>query len=117
MDFPDTEVSGGESSPSWISSATSSSISVVSVPFDVTGDGPTISLGEVIWRPFGDKLSSIEYGRRLEDSAELRADLQFVSWCCKVDVGGLHWFKTWGAGLRWRVGAHGEVGIGRKGRH
>lgn len=59
----------------WISSAASSSISVVSVPFDVTGDGPTMSLGLVIWAPFGERPSSIERGRRLEPSAEPRADL------------------------------------------
>jgi len=38
-------VFGGESSLSCTFSETSSSISVASVPFDVTGDGPTISFG------------------------------------------------------------------------
>jgi hypothetical protein len=33
-----------------IPSVSSSSISVVSVPFEVTGDGPTISLGLMSWR-------------------------------------------------------------------
>jgi hypothetical protein len=55
------------------SSATSSSISVVSVPFEVTGEGPTISDGLAIWALL---LPSIELGWRLDDSAELRADLQ-----------------------------------------
>lgn len=58
-----------------ISSAASSSISVVSVPFDVTGDGPTISLGLAIWALLGKSPPSIELGRRLEPSAEPRADL------------------------------------------
>lgn len=58
------EKSGGDDIPFCISSAASSSISVVAVPLEVTGDGPTISLGEVIWAPLGDKLSSIEYGRK-----------------------------------------------------
>jgi hypothetical protein len=35
---------GGSNGDSWTSDA-SSSISVVSVPFEVTGDGPTMSLG------------------------------------------------------------------------
>ena len=39
---------GGVGPSSSISSGTSSSISVVSVPFEVTGDGPTISIGLVI---------------------------------------------------------------------
>ncbi|SRR6266536_1866320 len=56
-------------------SVTSSSISVVSVPFEVTGDGPTISFGLVIWMPLGEGPPSIEFGRRLDESAELRADL------------------------------------------
>ena len=54
------------------SSAGSSSISVVSVPFDVTGDGPTISLGLASIAPFGESPPSIEWGLRL-DSAERRA--------------------------------------------
>lgn len=57
------------------SSAISSSISVVSVPFDVTGDGPTISLGLAIVAPLGESPLSIEFGLRF-DSAERRADLQ-----------------------------------------
>jgi hypothetical protein len=90
LDLEETEDSEGNNCSSCMSSATSSatssSISVVSVPLEVTGDGPVISLGEVIWRPLGDKLSSIEYGRRLEASPELRADLQLINhtdrgWC------------------------------------
>lgn len=71
----DPTILGGEGliSCACTSSATSSSISVVSVPFEVTGDGPTISLGLVICKPF--VLSSIELGRRWEDSCELRADI------------------------------------------
>jgi hypothetical protein len=57
------------------SSAISSSISVVSVPFDVTGDGPTISLGLAIVALFGESPPSIGFGLRF-DSAERRADLQ-----------------------------------------
>ena len=57
------------------SSAISSSISVVSVPFDVTGDGPTISLGLAIGALFGESPPSIGFGLRF-DSAERRADLQ-----------------------------------------
>jgi hypothetical protein len=45
------------------------------VPFDVTGDGPTISLGLAIIAPFGYIPPSIEFGLRF-DSAERRADLQ-----------------------------------------
>lgn len=73
------EKSGRVGSPFCISSAASSSISVVAVPFEVTGLGPTISLGEAICALLGDKLSSIEYGRRLDPSKELRADLRDVS--------------------------------------
>lgn len=75
----DPTILGGEGliSCACTSSATSSSISVVSVPFEVTGDGPTISLGLVICKPF--VLSSIELGRRWEDSCELRADLALIS--------------------------------------
>ena len=65
-----------------MSSEASSSISVVSVPFEVTGDGPTKSLGLINWRPLGERPSSIvaiaaiaDLGRREDDSAELRADL------------------------------------------
>ena len=63
------------------SSEASSSISVVSVPFDVTGDGPTISLGLVNCRPLSERPSSIpidDFGRSDEDSAELRADLSYI---------------------------------------
>jgi hypothetical protein len=85
----DSETCGGvglSSRP--ISSEASSSISVVSVPFDVTGDGPTISLGLVNCRPLGESPSSIaaidaiedieaiaDLGRSDDDSAEVRADL------------------------------------------
>lgn len=58
------------------SSATSSSISVVSVPFDVTGEGPTISNGLFRPAPLREEPPSIELGRRLEEPAELCADLQ-----------------------------------------
>jgi hypothetical protein len=58
------------------SSATSSSISVVSVPFDVTGEGPTISKGLFMPAPLTEEAPSIELGRRLEEPAELCADLQ-----------------------------------------
>jgi hypothetical protein len=64
---------------SWTtSSEASSSISVVSVPFEVTGDGPTISLGLISCRPLGETPSSIpidDLGRSDDDSAELRAEL------------------------------------------
>jgi hypothetical protein len=46
-----------------MSSATSSSISVVSVPLEVTGDGPTISLGLRTWKLFDD-IRFAELGRR-----------------------------------------------------
>ncbi len=58
------------------SSATSSSISVVSVPFDVTGEGPTISNGLFVPAPLTEEAPSIELGRRLEEPPELCADLQ-----------------------------------------
>ncbi len=58
------------------SGATSSSISVVSVPFDVTGEGPTISKGLFIPAPLREEAPSIELGRRLDEPAELCADLQ-----------------------------------------
>lgn len=53
-------------SPSWglsKSSAASSSISVVSVPFEVTGEGPTKSLGLSNWFGLEDILLA-ELGRR-----------------------------------------------------
>ncbi len=50
-------------------------MSVDSVPFDVTGDGPTMSLGLAIWAA-GDNPASIELGRRDDSSVELRADLR-----------------------------------------
>jgi hypothetical protein len=56
------------------SSPTSSSNSVDSVPFDVTGDGPTMSLGLSICGP-RNRPPSIEFGCRLVASAEFRADL------------------------------------------
>lgn len=76
----DPTILGGEglTSDASTSSETSSSISVVSVPFEVTGDGPTISLGLVICKPFVE-CSSIEFGRRWEDSWEFRVDLAYVS--------------------------------------
>lgn len=52
----------------------SSSISVVSVPFEVTGEGPTMSLGLKALGTAGDDLRSIEWGWR-DDSPELRAEL------------------------------------------
>lgn len=75
---PDVEIFDGLGRISSTSSAASSSISVVSVPFDVTGDGPTMSLGLglINWCiPFG---PSIEFGRRWECSMELRADLEGI---------------------------------------
>jgi hypothetical protein len=54
-------------------SPTSSSISVVAVPFEVTGDGPTMSLG--LGATAGERPPSIEPGRRLLPSRELRAEL------------------------------------------
>lgn len=45
------------------SSDISSSISVVSVPFDVTGEGPTMSLGLKICIEFDD-IRLTEFGRR-----------------------------------------------------
>ena len=50
-----------------ISSDASSSISVVSVPFEVTGEGPTISLGLIICIEFDDILLT-ELGRRRDES-------------------------------------------------
>jgi hypothetical protein len=58
------------------SGATSSSISVVSVPFDVTGDGPTISNGLFIFVVLSLVEPSLELGLRLDEPAELCADLQ-----------------------------------------
>jgi hypothetical protein len=58
------------------SGATSSSISVVSVPFDVTGDGPTISNGLCIFAVLRLVEPSIELALRLDEPAELCADLQ-----------------------------------------
>jgi len=54
----------------------SSSISVVSVPFEVTGDGPTKSRGLFIFVVFSFEALSIELGLRLDEPAELCADLQ-----------------------------------------
>lgn len=56
------------------SGATSSSISVVSVPFDVTGDGPTISNGLFIFVVLSLVEPSLELGLRLDEPAELCAD-------------------------------------------
>ena len=75
----DPVILGGVVLCSCASSENSSSISVVSVPFDVTGDGPTISLGLVICILLGESPPSIEVGCSLVDwfdSAELRADLE-----------------------------------------
>ena len=76
---------------SWAtSSEASSSISVVSVPFEVTGEGPTISLGLIICRPLGESPSSIpidDLGRSDEDSAELRADLSRI-------ISRVHWNQS-----------------------
>ncbi len=71
----DSENAGGVVEFSCTSSAISSSISVVSVPFDVTGDGPTISDELAICAALREEPPSIEFGWRLDDSAELRADL------------------------------------------
>ena len=51
----------------WTSSAASSSISVVSVPFDVTGDGPTMSLGLMMCMLF-EEMRFAEAGRREAES-------------------------------------------------
>lgn len=69
-------VFGGDSSPSsCMSSETSSSISVASVPFEVTGEGPTMSFGlDIVLLPTGEGPRSNELGRS-DDSPELRADL------------------------------------------
>lgn len=69
---PAFRVSGVVSSSS-TPSAASSSISVVAVPLEVTGDGPTMSLG--LGATAGESPPSIELGRRLLSSAEFRADL------------------------------------------
>jgi hypothetical protein len=69
---PALRVSGVVSSSS-TPSAASSSISVVAVPLEVTGDGPTMSLG--LGATAGESPPSIELGRRLLSSAEFRADL------------------------------------------
>jgi hypothetical protein len=53
------------------------------VPFEVTGDGPTISDGLAMCALLREEPPSIEDGWRLDESAELRADLQ------KVLVGGM----------------------------
>jgi hypothetical protein len=88
------------------------------VPFEVTGDGPTISLGEVIWRPPGDKPSSFEDGRSAEDSPELRVDLGWISMSTRLAFGmDEHCLEARGVGLGWRVWTQGEVGIWRKGGH
>ena len=54
------------------------------MPLEVTGDGPTISLGLVMGIALGETPSSIpsdDLGRSSDDSAELRADLlQLVSY-------------------------------------
>jgi hypothetical protein len=68
-------------SPSWglsRSSATSSSISVVSVPFEVTGEGPTKSLGLSSWFGLGlEEILLAELGRReLEPVADGGEDLK-----------------------------------------
>lgn len=57
------------------SSDASSSISVTSVPTEVTGDGPTISLGLIKWLFIEDDRPAAEDGRRELDSMEL-ADLR-----------------------------------------
>lgn len=82
IDSAELEISGGVDVFSWAtSSEASSSISVVSVPFEVTGEGPTISLGLIICRPLGESPSSTpidDLGRSDDDSAELRADLSRI---------------------------------------
>ena len=66
---------GGDISASCTSSEASSSISVASVPLDVTGEGPTISLGlNIVF-----ECLSKDVGCSEDDSAELRADLSVVS--------------------------------------
>lgn len=74
----ETSDGAGLSAPSDVvrstSSAASSSISVASVPFEVTGDGPTKSLG-LIRCEAGDRPLSKEWALRLDESAEFREDL------------------------------------------
>lgn len=72
-DPPPTFMVSGVVSSSSTPSVASSSMSVVTVPFEVTGDGPTMSLG--LGATAGESPPSIELGRRLLSSAELRADL------------------------------------------
>ncbi len=67
----------------WTSGATSSSISVVSVPFDVTGVGPTRSKGLFIFVVLSLEPPSIELGLRLDEPAELCAELQEQILACK----------------------------------
>ena len=55
------------------SSEASSSISVVSVPFDVTGDGPTMSLGLRIFIEC-EETRLTELGRRLAESVAAGGD-------------------------------------------
>lgn len=108
---------------SWAtSSEASSSISVVSVPFEVTGDGPTISLGLVNCRPLGERPSSIpidDLGRSEDDSVELRADLsQIISRVDKMsELKYIQRLKSRRIGRRWRVWRHGEICIWGEARH
>jgi hypothetical protein len=58
-----------------VSSDASSSISVTSVPTDVTGEGPTTSLGLIRWLFIVEDRAAAEEGRRELDSTELADDL------------------------------------------
>jgi hypothetical protein len=51
------------------------------VPFEVTGDGPTISLGLTSWFAGDRPPPSTEVGWRVEESAELRAELSSGETC------------------------------------
>ena len=74
----DPVVFDGGISPSRTSSDTSSSISVASVPLEVTGDGPTISDGlNIVLFPIGEGPRSKELGRS-DESPGLSVDLQQI---------------------------------------
>lgn len=85
------------------SSDSSSSISVASVPFDVTGDGPTRSLGLARW--FAGDMRAIEEPGRSE-SIELADELEMMD----VLVVG-RWSRTRELGGR-RRGGEGETSSG-----
>lgn len=93
----------GAGSSSGSSSTASSSISVVSVPFEVTGDGPTMSLGLGASME-ENRLAPTEFGCSEAASVEFRADLYDA-----VSIGqGCNWYslyiqrlEPWGVGHGW----------------